>query len=296
VVTMGIVNEIRVQRVMPEPTTRVRVSATDELDVWVMGEGDPMVLIHGGMARDLLEPLADELAGMGGYRAIHYGRRGHGGVGLPGEAADIPGQAIDVVTILDALGIDKAHVVGHSFGADIAVELATRMPDRLVSTTLLEAPFAQTDAMQQSLKDLGAAMSLIADTYTNGDADGAVTTFWEFTSEVEGVAALLEPVLPEGARQLAAVDLGTWLRVDLPAMGAWMADPAAVRAITTPIAWIGATDSAPIFTESRALLQRWLPTTRAATIVGVGHYFPVLKPAETAATLAELLRSATPAQ
>jgi pimeloyl-ACP methyl ester carboxylesterase len=198
--------------------------------------------------------------------------------------------------ILDALGIDKAHVVGHSFGAGIAVELATRIPDRLLSATLLEAPFAQTDAMQQGLKDLGAAMSLIAGKYTNGDADGAVTTFWDFTSEVEGLAELIEPVLPEGARELAAVDLGTWLQVDLPAMGKWMAEPAAVKEITTPIAWIGGTDSAPVFTESRALLQEWLPTTRAVDIAGAGHYFPVLKPAETATALDELLGSQTPAQ
>lgn len=293
---MGNFNETRVQQAMPDPTTRVRVSAKDELDVWVRGEGDPVVFIHGGMARDLLKPLADELVRTGGYQAIHYGRRGHGGHGLPGETADIAGQATDVVTILDALGIDKAHVAGHSFGADIALELATRVPDRVLSATLLEAPFAQTEAMQQGLKDLGVAMSLIADKYTNGDVDGAVTTFWEFTSEVEGLAELIEPVLPEGARELAAVDLGTWLQVDLPAMGKWMADPAAVKDISTPIAWIGATDSAPVFTESRALLQQWLPTTRASDIVGVGHYFPVLRPAETATALDELLRSQAPAR
>jgi pimeloyl-ACP methyl ester carboxylesterase len=293
---MGNFNETRVQQAMPDPTTRVRVSAKDELDVWVMGEGDPVVFIHGGMARDLLKPLADELVRTGGYQAIHYGRRGHGGHGLPGETADIAGQATDVVTILDALGIDKAHVAGHSFGADIALELATRVPDRVLSATLLEAPFAQTEAMQQGLKDLGVAMSLIADKYTNGDVDGAVTTFWEFTSEVEGLAEIIEPVLPEGARELAAVDLGTWLQVDLPAMGKWMADPAAVKDITTPMAWIGATDSAPMFTESRSLLQQWLPTTRASDIVGVGHYFPVLRPAETATGLDELLRSQAPAR
>lgn len=101
---MGNINQTRGQQVMPEPTTKVRVSAKDELDVWVMGEGDPVVFIHGAMARDFLKPLADELVRTGGYQAIHYGRRGHGGVGLPGETADIAGQATDVVMILDALG------------------------------------------------------------------------------------------------------------------------------------------------------------------------------------------------
>lgn len=295
---MGNFNETRVeqamQQAMPDPTTRVRVSAKDELDVWVLGEGDPVVFIHGAMTRDLLKPLADELVRTGGYEAIHYGRRGHGGHGLPGESADIAGQAADVVTILDALGIDKAHVAGHSFGAYIALELAARVPGRILSATLLEVPFAQTEAMQQGLKDLGVAMSLVADKYTNGDVDGAVTTFWEFTSGVKGLAEIIEPVLP-GARELAAVDLGTWLQVDLPAMGKWMAaDPAAVKDITTPTAWIGATDSEPVFTESRSLLLQWLPTTKVSE-AGVGHYFPVLRPAETATALDRLLRSQVPA-
>ncbi len=123
-----------------------------------------------------------------------------------------------------------------------------------------------------------------------------VATLLDVTSGVQGVIELIEPVLPEGARELAAVDLNTWLQVDLPAMSAWVADPATVKEITTPIAWIGGADSPPGFTDSRALLQEWRPTTKAADIVGAGHYFPVLKPAETATTLDELLRSQAPAQ
>lgn len=75
-----------------------------------------------------------------------------------------------------------------------------------------------------------------------------------------------------------------------------MADPAAVKDIAKPIAWIGATDSAPMFAESRSLLQQWLPTTGASDIAGVGHYFPVLRPADTATALDELLRTQTPAR
>lgn len=89
---MGNFNETRAQQAMPDPTTKVRVSAKDELDVWVTGEGDPVVLVHGGMARDLHKPLTDELVRTRGCQAIHYGRRGHGGHGMPGEAAHIAGQ------------------------------------------------------------------------------------------------------------------------------------------------------------------------------------------------------------
>ena len=284
-------------RGMPEPTTRVRVSDKDQLDVWVAGEGVPVVLIHGAMARDLLKPLMDELVKTDRYQVIHYGRRGHGGHGLPGETADIPGQAADVVAVLDALGVDKAHVAGHSFGAYIALEMATQAAGRLLSAVLLEPPLAQaqTEAVQQALKQLAeVAMPLVVDRYTSGDADGAVTAFLDFTSGVQDAVELIEPALPQGARALAAADLNTWLQADLPAMGSWMADPVAVTQLTTPIMWIGGADSPPLFADSRALVQEWRPAMKAATIVGAGHYFPVLKSAETATALDELLRSQAP--
>jgi pimeloyl-ACP methyl ester carboxylesterase len=284
---------------MPEPTARVRVSDSDQLDVWVAGDGEPVVLIHGAMTRDLLKPLMDELVMKDRYQVIRYGRRGHGGHGLPGETAGIPGQAADVVAVLDALGVDKAHVAGHSFGAYIALELATQAPDRLLSAVLLEPPLAQaqTEAVQQAVEQLAeVAMPLVVDRYTSGDADGAVTAFLDFTSGVQDTVELIEPVLPEGARALAAADLNTWLLADLPAMGSWMADPAAVTQLATPIVWIGGADSPPFFADSRALVQAWRPAMKAATIVGAGHYFPVLKPAETATALDELVRSQAPAR
>lgn len=296
---MGNPNQTRVPQAMPEPTTRVRVSTHDELDVWVMGEGAPVVLVHGAMTRDLLTPLADQLTSRG-YQVIHYGRRGYGGVGLPGDPADFAGQATDVVTILDSLGIGRAHVAGHSLGAFIALELATRAPDRLLSASLLEPVFGQqlqSAAAQQEMQQIiETGMPPIAEKYTSGDEDGAVTMFWDLTSGVPGVIDLLEPVLPKGARELAAADLNTVLQVELPALGAYTAEPAAVKKITTPVAWIGGTDTATVFAESGALVREWLPTTRTAEIAGAAHYFPVLKPAETAATLDELVRSPAPAR
>jgi pimeloyl-ACP methyl ester carboxylesterase len=298
--TMGTINETRAQQAVPEPTTRVRVSDKDELDVWVMGEGEPVVFVHGAMTRDLLKPTMDELAKTGRYQVIHYGRRGHGGRGLPGEAADIAGQVPDVVAILDALEIDKAHVVGHSFGGYIALELATRVPDRLLSTILLEPPLwqhLQTEPSVQFMKELReVVIPRIVESYMGGDKDGAVTMLWDFTSGIEGGTELIEPALPEGARELAATDLNTFIQVDLPAMGSWLVDPATVKGISTPVVWIGGAESLPPLAESRALLQEWLPTMKAATIDGASHYFATLNPAETATTIDRLLRSQGPVE
>ena len=290
---MSSMSETAARRVMPDPTTKVRVSDGDELDVWVIGEGTPVVFVHGAVMRDFLVPLADELTRRGDHQVIHYGRRGHGGRGLPAEATDIPGQVPDVLAILDALRIEKAHVAGHSFGGYIAMELATRAPDRLLSALLLEALFGQvvrSTEGQEIMRAVGeVAMPAIIEQYANGDGYGAVSAFYEATSRVENAREPVERALPKGARELAVTDLATFLQVDLPAMGAWMAAPVPLPEATTPIVWIGSTESGAVFDESRAHLQEQLPGTTAYTIADVGHYFPLLKPAETAVAVDEWL-------
>jgi pimeloyl-ACP methyl ester carboxylesterase len=281
------------RRVMPAPTTRVRVSDGDELDVWVIGEGTPVVFVHGGVMRDFLVPLADEVTRRGDHQVIHYGRRGHGGRGLPARATDIPGQVPDVLAILDALRIEKAHVAGHSFGGYIAVELGTRAPDRLLSALLLEPLFGQvvrsTEGQEVMRAVADVAMPTIIGQYANGDGYGAVSGFYEVTSRVKNAREPVERALPKGARELAVTDLATFIQVDWPAMGAWMAAPVPLPDATTPIVWIGSTDSGAVFDESRAYLQKQLPGTTAYTIADVGHYFPLLKPAETAVAVDEWL-------
>ncbi len=282
-----------VRRLMPDPTTKVRVSDGDALDVWVLGEGTPVVFVHGAVTRDLLVPLADELIRRGDHQVIHYGRRGHGGRGLPAEAADVTGQARDILAILDALGISRAHVAGHSFGAYIAMEIATRAPDRVMSALLLEPLFGQVVRSAEGQETLRAvaevAMPAIIEKYAHGDADGSLADFYEVTSGVENAQEQVEGALPEGARELATTDLATFLHVDWPAMGAWMSAAVPLPDATTPILWLGSSDSGMVFAESRAHLQEHLPGTTAYTIADVGHYFPLLKPVETALAVDEWL-------
>ena len=290
---MSNMTETAARRAMPDPTTTVRVSDGDELDVWVIGEGTPVVFVHGGVMRDFLVPLADELTRRGEYQVIHYGRRGHGGRGLPAEATDIPGQVPDVLAILDALGIEKAHVAGHSFGGYVAMDLATRTPGRMLSALLLEPLFGQVVRSTEGQEIMRAvaevAMPAIIGQYASGDGYGAVSAFYEVTSGVENAREPVERALPKGARELAVTDLATFLQVDWPAMGAWMAAPVPLPEPTTAVVWIGSTDSGAVFDESRAHLQEQLPGTAAYTIADVGHYFPLLEPAETAVAVDEWL-------
>jgi 3-oxoadipate enol-lactonase len=100
------------------------------------GFGVPVVLVH-GTPLDLhcWDSLVPTLARA--FRVIRYDLRGHGTAGdfaVP-DSFDVLGD--DVAALLDRLEIERAHVVGHSFGAQIAQNFALRYPDRLRSLGVL---------------------------------------------------------------------------------------------------------------------------------------------------------------
>ena len=76
----------------------------------------------------------------GGYRIIAPDMRGFGETGMAARVADYDiqtGAAVDVIAILDALKIDRVHVVGHGFGAPVAWLLAAQKPGRFPSLAAL---------------------------------------------------------------------------------------------------------------------------------------------------------------
>ncbi len=99
----------------------------------VQGEGSPLVLLHGGMLSiDLnFADLVPELVGR--HRVIGVELQGHGRTADIDRDITPAALAGDVVALLDHLGIDRAHVLGHSMGAGVALELAVSYPDRVRS-------------------------------------------------------------------------------------------------------------------------------------------------------------------
>jgi pimeloyl-ACP methyl ester carboxylesterase len=107
----------------------------------IRGEGDPVLVIHGGGEdRTMLAPFAEALAGHG-RRVVTYDRRGTGGSGRedwPGNGADQ--HADDAAALLDALDIPSADVVGLSSGGVIALSMAARHPRSVSHAFVWEAP------------------------------------------------------------------------------------------------------------------------------------------------------------
>jgi pimeloyl-ACP methyl ester carboxylesterase len=118
----------------------------------VRGEGSPLVLLHGGVQSIDLSfgALIPELVGR--HRVIGVELQGHGrtaDIDRPRTPAALAG---DVVALLDHLRVDRAHVLGFSLGAAVAIELAVSHPGRVRSVVPISEP-VRPDGMHEDHDD-----------------------------------------------------------------------------------------------------------------------------------------------
>lgn len=104
------------------------------------GRGTPVLLIHGfssDMDRGWRERGIVNRLTSAGYRVIAYDNRGHGKSDKPQGASKYGSNMVeDGRRLLDHLNIDRAHVVGYSFGGRLANKLRELYPNRVISLTL----------------------------------------------------------------------------------------------------------------------------------------------------------------
>ena len=94
------------------------------------GSGPPLLLIHGlGYARWGWEPVVDDLAEA--HEVILFDNRGVGESDAPLGPYTAPMLAEDAVSVLDAAGLERAHVLGTSLGGMVALQVALDRPDRV---------------------------------------------------------------------------------------------------------------------------------------------------------------------
>ena len=110
----------------------------------VYGEGDPVILIHGGLANgDHYMKVIPELQ-YAGYQVIVMDSRGHGRSSFDNTPISYEVMANDVLGLMDHLGIDKTDLVGWSDGGIIGLELAIKHPERLNKVVAYAANFDPT--------------------------------------------------------------------------------------------------------------------------------------------------------
>jgi pimeloyl-ACP methyl ester carboxylesterase len=246
-----------------------------ELEYEVRGTGEPVVLIHPGHFADWFTPLLDEPALTDHYRVLTYHRVGCVGSSPIAGPVSLAQQAAHCRSLMRHLGIERAHVVGHSSSGNIALQLALDAPDAVHSLAILEPALYAVPSTQTSRAFVGTAVQL----YRAGDKAAAIDTFLRGVCG-PGYRAVLDQALPDAFDQHVA-DADTFFGQELPALQQWSFTREDARRIAQPVlAVIGAKSQEldPIWGERQELLLSWLPNVEPFILPAATHLLQVQNP------------------
>jgi pimeloyl-ACP methyl ester carboxylesterase len=244
-----------------------------------LGSGPAVVLLHAGIAdrrmwTEHLEPLA-----AAGRRAV--------AVDLPGfgDAALQPGlQApwLDVLETMDALAVDRAALVGCSFGGAVALVTAVTARERVSALVLASAPAPDIKPSNR----LRAAWDAEETALERDDVDGAVEAVLHAWLAPDAPAQLRERV---GAMQHRVFEL----QADPPEMSDAVdpldEDPGLIESLELPALCLAGRDDMPDFVTSARRLSEALPRGRYQQIDNARHLIPLEAPEAFRAALIDFL-------
>jgi pimeloyl-ACP methyl ester carboxylesterase len=252
------------------------------LEYEVIGDGEPVVLIHAGLVADFFAPLMDQTA-LAGYRLLRYHRVGYAGSDRIDGAVSLEQQASHCLALMGHVGMADAHLVGHSSSAAMALQAALDRPDRVRSLALLETALLAVPSAPFAGEAIGQ--------YRSGDTPTAVD-IW-----LRGVCGpdyrdVLERALP-GAFEQAVTDADTFFAQELPALRDWTFGAAEAARISGPALVVlgGRSEEVNItFAQRNELLLAWLPAAEPFVLPGATHLLQVQDPRGMAEGLAAFLR------
>jgi pimeloyl-ACP methyl ester carboxylesterase len=140
----------------------------------IQGEGDPLLLIMGFLSDSqmwmLQTPVFAPL-----YKVITFDNRGVGRSSVPPGPYTMEQMAADALAVMDAAGVDRAHVCGISMGSAIAQHVAIKAPERVRSLTLA-ATWSRPNEWMTRLSQTGEILAGISN-----EQFARSTLLWLFT-------------------------------------------------------------------------------------------------------------------
>jgi pimeloyl-ACP methyl ester carboxylesterase len=194
------------------------------------GEGEPMLLIQGMSATHLAWGAPFRSGVESSFDTIVFDNRGMGRSGRAELPFGIADMAADAAGLLDALGIETAHVVGISMGGTIAQELALTHPERIRTLTLGATFCGGPEGSLMAPEDL----QMLGAAYASGEPEQVFRAMWEINispahraddsnfdafREMGSTLPAPRPVVMQQMRACAEHDTSTRLGgIDLPTL------------------------------------------------------------------------------
>jgi pimeloyl-ACP methyl ester carboxylesterase len=264
----------------PSRKQRVRLSNGLEIAYVELGERDapPVLLLHGYTDNSRVWSLVAPY--LSGYRLLIPDQRGHGDSSAPECCYALADFTDDARLFLDAMDVQRAAVVGHSYGSMVAQALAADHPERveriiLAGSTAL-APVRRSDGWFQSIMAMREPIASNRDFLAEWSPRASPTP--------------VDPAfLSHHEAEIAAVPRHVWRAVlrdliDLP-IGRYAPD---VRA---PVFILSAGADALFGPEHHRSLVAAYPGAPAYVLPGLGHNLIVEQPSRTGPIIAGLLRA-----
>jgi 3-oxoadipate enol-lactonase len=227
---------------------------------------ETIVLLHDLLAdRSAFASLRSSLAGK--HRVISPDARGHGASAtVSNQWYTVAELALDVLAILDAESVERAHLVGHGLGGATAFELARRFGDRVITLTMIEPALygiLDNDADPTAVvlrNELRASDRAAGDAAYKGLVDKALEGYlaprwgagWR-----DGVSRPRLGAIRRHAASLAGL---------VPALDAYVIAKPELRQVLVPSIVVVGEDERPVDRLVASRLEGLLPVARIATI------------------------------
>ena len=178
--------------------------------VEVTGAGEPVLVMHGGLLSH--QSMEAYVKGLGeDHLVIAPDSRGHGRSSGAGGEIDYQVMTADMLTLLDALGVDKAHVIGWSDGGIVGLIMAAEHPERVRSLVAMGANIS-SDGLTEGVREFVAGWTVdqvneeVAAAYRGNAVEPELwPVFFESMRRLWLEAPILEPA------QLADIEAPTLL-------------------------------------------------------------------------------------
>jgi pimeloyl-ACP methyl ester carboxylesterase len=261
-----------------------------ELHYEVAGAGPAVVLVHSTIAdSSLWDPLVEALRGR--FRVLRYDVAGFGRSPLP------PGRHShlrDLEALLEQTGIERAALVGSSFGGRISLEFTLEHPE-VVTALALVAPGLPDHEWGEAKRE---ADRLEEELFDAGDFEGAADTQVRLWVDGPGRGPdAVDPALRERARRMILRSYELYseaARDGEPGPVEWTERPASARLdeIAVPTLVVVGEDDVRDMHEIAARLTAGIGGARSVVVPDAAHLLPLERPAELNQILLEFLTAA----
>lgn len=252
------------------------------------GVGDPILLVHAGVFGAWFAPLAEEPQ-LEGFRVIRVVRAGYTMGPPPASHLTIRDHARHCAALLDALGVEHAHLVAHSSGCLIALQLAMDRPAAVRSLVLLE-PSVGGDLTPPSFAAV--AEEVFAPAFAaaaNGDTATAFDLFMRGVCADDYRDVLTQALGADGLRR-AERDARFFFADEVPAVQEWVFGAAEATRISQPLLVLIGGSSPPAEHDLVARLASMVPNATTLTVPGGDHLLPLRDPGSLARIAADHAR------